>query len=353
MAENLLPRLQLGDSGGAVLDVQAKLSALGYGVAPEERGTFGPQTESAVKAFQVRRGLNPDGSVEQYTWRELVEAGWTLGGRMLYLRRPPMRGDDVRDLQSRLNALGFDAGKDDGIFGRATLEAVIDFQRNAGLPADGIVGRATVDELNRLRRRIGAGSKAQLRERIARELAEGLAGKTVFLDPGHGGPDTGMLTSPGIPESYVVYRVAEAAAEHLRQLGANPVLSRAIQQGPDIERRCETANGASCDLAVSFHLACRPEPGPTVVFWSVERTHSRMGRELAEAVGESLRPRIGRGAQILGRNLPFLRQTAMPAVVVDLACPGSEPILAEEPYLTSLGEAVAAGIRGYFDTAES
>ena len=46
-------------------------------------------------------------------------------------------------------------------------------------------------------------------------------------------------------------------------------------------------------------------------FWSVEGRHSRTGRELAEAIGEALRPRLG-PTQILGRNLPFLRQTRMP-----------------------------------------
>lgn len=344
------PSLQLGDAGSAVADVQARLVALGYPITPAERGVFGLETDSAVKVFQIRRGLVPDGIVERHTWRELVEAGWTFGGRTLYLRRPPMRGDDVRDLQARLNALGFDAGKLDGIFERETYSAVRDFQHNTGLPADGIAGHETFEALNRLRRRIGPGSVAELRERIARELAEGLEGLMVFLDPGHGGADTGSLSTPGIPEAYAVYRVAEAAAAYLGRLGAHPLLSRAVQQGPEIDRRCEIANACSADLAVSFHLACRPEPGPTVAFWSVEATQSRMGRELAEAVGESLRPRLG-NPQILGRNLPFLRQTRMPAVVVDLGSEGNEALLAEDPYLTGLGAAVARGVEQYFGTA--
>lgn len=342
--------LTRGAAGSAVADIQARLVALGYPISPDERGVFGEETESAVKVFQIRRGLSPDGIIERHTWRELVEAGWTFGGRTLYLRRPPMRGDDVRDTQTRLNALGFDAGKEDGIFGRDTHEAVRDFQHNTGLPADGIAGHETFEALNRLRRRIGPGSKAELRERIAREAAAGLEGRTVFLDPGHGGADTGCLTSLGIPESYVAFRVAEAAAAHLGQLGGRPVLSRAVQQGPEVDRRCEQANAASTDVAISFHLACRPEQGPTVSFWSIERTHSKLGRELAEAVGESLRPRLGR-AQILGRNLPFLRQTQMPAVLVDLACDGHEGLLGEDPYLTGLGESVARGIESYFGVA--
>jgi N-acetylmuramoyl-L-alanine amidase len=341
--------LHLGDEGSAVLDVQARLIALGYPIGGGERGTFGSHTQSAVKAFQVRRGLSPDGVVGDHTWRELVEAGRTLGSRTLYLRGPGrmMRGDDVRELQRRLNALGFDAGKEDGIFGFDTDKALREFQKNTGLVPDGYAGHDTFDSLDRLRRRIGPGSKAEIRERLARESLTGVGGRTVFLDPAHGGHDVGCVTTPGIPEAYIVYRVAESASEGLLARGAAPLLSRAVQQGPDEDRRCEVANARSADLAVSFHLACRADPGPTVAFWSVEGRQSSTGRDLAQAIGEALRPRLG-PTQILGRNLPFLRQTRMPAVVIDLAAPGTDALIGEDPYLEALGQAVAAGIETYF-----
>lgn len=349
MAVTPPPSLQVGDEGSAVLDVQARLVALGYAIA-EEHGTFGPQTESAVKVFQIRRGLTPDGKVGAQTWRELVEAGLTLGARTLYFRpRSVMRGDDVRDLQRRLNSLGFDAGKQDGIYGQETEDAVAEFQRNVGLHPDGIAGHETFEALHRLRRRIGPGSKAELREQISRDAGSGLMGRIVFLDPGHGGVDTGAVTGIGIPESYITYRVAESAALYLAALGANPVLSRAVQQGPDVESRCQIANLARADLALSVHVACRPEPGPSVSFWSVDKTHSKMGRELAGAVSDSMRERV-RGAQVFGRNLPFLLHTRMPAVVVDLASKGDDELIAEDAYLAALGEAIGRGIETYFST---
>lgn len=53
------------------------------------------------------------------------------------------RGNITRLIQERLNSLGFNCGKVDGIFGAGTRAAVIAFQRAHGLSADGIVGKNT------------------------------------------------------------------------------------------------------------------------------------------------------------------------------------------------------------------
>ena len=45
-----------------------------------------------------------------------------------------MRGDDGADLQRKLDALGFETGKPDGIFGPDTLVGLLDFQANRRLP---------------------------------------------------------------------------------------------------------------------------------------------------------------------------------------------------------------------------
>lgn len=53
------------------------------------------------------------------------------------------QGEDVKELQSALNARGFDCGAVDGVFGKATEAAVKALQRACGLSADGVVGRQT------------------------------------------------------------------------------------------------------------------------------------------------------------------------------------------------------------------
>ncbi len=60
-----------------------------------------------------------------------------LEQRTLKLAFPLMSGDDVRDLQEGLVALGYRPGATDGIFGPETYAAVLEFQRRSHLPETG------------------------------------------------------------------------------------------------------------------------------------------------------------------------------------------------------------------------
>lgn len=62
---------------------------------------------------------------------------------------PMQHGSDVRALQERLTAHGYDPGAADGIFGDRTLAALLAFQRDKGLAADGLAGPLTLGELER------------------------------------------------------------------------------------------------------------------------------------------------------------------------------------------------------------
>jgi peptidoglycan hydrolase-like protein with peptidoglycan-binding domain len=144
--------IKLGDKGDEVADVQRRLAALGYDLgAPQADGRFGLRTQEAVKRFQADRRLSLTGTVDESTWRRMVDDTYQLGARALYLRSPFFHGGDVRQLQLWLNAIGFRAEPVDGIFGPSTEKAVREFQDNSGLIADGIVGHSTLAALNNIR----------------------------------------------------------------------------------------------------------------------------------------------------------------------------------------------------------
>ncbi|MGL5717223.1 MAG: peptidoglycan-binding domain-containing protein [Paraclostridium sp.] len=67
--------------------------------------------------------------------------------RPIYLTSPQMYGDDVREVQKRLNALSYNAGTVDGYFGPSGRSAVLDFQDVNGLEVDGSVGPITWNKL--------------------------------------------------------------------------------------------------------------------------------------------------------------------------------------------------------------
>ena len=141
-----------GARGPAVEDIQRRLLALGFDLGRTGvDGVFLGLTAEAVRLFQGANGLSEDGVVGPETWSALVDAGFTLGDRMLYLRLPHFHGHDVVVLQQALNVLGFACGASDGIFGAFTERAVREYQRNAGLPIDGIVGPDTVRTIGNLR----------------------------------------------------------------------------------------------------------------------------------------------------------------------------------------------------------
>lgn len=54
------------------------------------------------------------------------------------------RGQEVRNIQSRLKEWGYYKGSVDGVYGQQTKNAVIKFQKKNGLKADGIAGNATL-----------------------------------------------------------------------------------------------------------------------------------------------------------------------------------------------------------------
>src|ERR1700759_4238151 len=93
--------LSLGSSGPAVRDLTARLRGAGFDPGADI-GTFGADTQAALVRFQAARGLEADGICDRDTWLALVEAGFSVGDRLLYLTAPMLRGDDVAELQLSL-----------------------------------------------------------------------------------------------------------------------------------------------------------------------------------------------------------------------------------------------------------
>ena len=144
----ILTTLRYGSEGEEVSILQNRLIALGY-LAGSADGIFGRNTKTAVQAFQKASGLDADGVVGEMTQAALDSSNAVANtvSTSTTLRIGTV-SDAVRDLQSRLIALGFLNGAADGNFGVKTSAALMEFQRANGLTVDGVAGYKTLTALN-------------------------------------------------------------------------------------------------------------------------------------------------------------------------------------------------------------
>jgi N-acetylmuramoyl-L-alanine amidase len=312
--------LRQGDRGEAVRDLHQRLVGAGHDVADDEPGDFGVATERAVRAFQETRGLRIDGIVGRETWSALVESGYSLGDRLLYFRRPMVRGDDVADLQHRLNALGFDASREDGILGDDTRSAVVEFQRAAGLAGDGICGATTIAALDRVGS-FAAGSAAGLRERL-RSGPPRLAGRRVYV-----------AAMPGLAA------LGEAVTRGLLEAGATAVLDAS---GDDDSFVAGEANRFAADLFLALRTG--DAPACRCAYYASARFESEVGRSVATAVHASLGAVLSTEASVCGKAYAVLRETRMPAVVCELVPEGDIDAMRE--LVTRSRDAARAVVEG-------
>ena len=147
--EEAYPRLEYGDRGTPVRNLQRRLSALGYPVGKVD-GVWGANTQLAVNLFQCALG-----------WTERDYASSALQEK-LYSRSAPQydpyaplregdKGTDVKLMQQALFDLGY-LGTDeeeevDGKYGPITTQAIIAFQAAAGRRLLEQTGYADADTL--------------------------------------------------------------------------------------------------------------------------------------------------------------------------------------------------------------
>ena len=364
MSDSKYGLLGLGSRGPAVADVRARLASLPADQLPERSGLADPAVavevfdevlERAVRAFQQHKGLIVDGVVGVETFAAIDGARWSLGDRIL-VHTPGhlQRGEDVVALQERLNTLGFAAGRVDGRFGPETERAVRSFQRSYGLPGDGSVGPETLRAFEDLRRSVSGGSATILREReLIRRSGHSLSGRTIVLDPGHGGSNTGA-SAHGLVESQVVMDLARRIEGRLTAIGVSVIYTRTDSTCPTEDERAALANAAGADLVISLHCDSHDAgdaSGVATFFFGRDRatTWSAVGEHFADLLLREVVARTGlANCRSHGRSWTLLQQTRMPAVRVEagyLSHPQDAARLADPAFRDTVAEAVLVSLQ--------
>jgi len=343
--------LRRGDRGREVVDLQTRLQALGLDLGNRGiDGVFGPRTELDVKSFQQSLGILADGLVGSTTWREIVEAGYRPGVRLLYLRQPPFRGTDVVELQRMLNDLGFDPGAVNGLFDSRTARALRDFQKNAGLQADGVVDSAVFKVLSTY-----AGQSLgthPLPDKHGGYFPEDLFSGTIVVDAAHGGRNAGYVAPTSISEAGLNLSVAQELAQILS--AREVLLTRSDDEDVSSQDRAFLATSSKAKMVVSIHHAHHPTPaasGTASYYFERFGYQSHRGNMAETYIQRGVSRALGtRDIGEFGRSYDILRETNIPAVMLEplhLSNP-EELELASDPYYpATVAEAIAGALELY------
>ena len=135
----------------------------------------------------------------------------------------------------------------------------------------------------------------------------------IFLNPGHGGNDSGAI-GHGLIERDVALLIARRVEHYLLAVGYETLLF----QFDGLQTICDKANSWGADLFVSIH--CNAANGLAQGAETYYFTDSRAGRKLATNIQNQLinsLPLVDRG--IKTANFVVLTNTIMPAVLVETA----------------------------------
>ena len=315
-----------GLTSSKIVDLQRRLRLLGYDLGESEiDGIIGPKTIEAVKKFQQDRGLIVTGYIDNETWQELVDAGYKIGDRLLYLKQPPFRGDDVKTLQLWLKTLGFYNYDENGIFCNKTQKALIEFQKNMNIPADGILGQSTIQFFRNLRRILDSKKSSNypfIKESLKNKDMNGIR---VMLDYGENINDMRNDIAFFKDKIYICKSIANFCRDFLLFSGIDALITvnEVDNSSLFLADRIFFANKSGADILISLNLAFSQDAdanGSSCFYFKGVRSYSETGKIIANLIQDRLVANLDvLDCRVHGASYSILKETTMTAILVEPA----------------------------------
>lgn len=215
------------------------------------------------------------------------------------------------------------------------------------------------------------------------DIGDAPTNTVIFIDPGHGGKDTGARGANGLCEKDVVLALAKRMPTD-RFENKSLILSRNDDYSVELFRRTEIANNHGADLFISLHTGGSfryAAEGSTVYYYSdspgrllpedpthkqafhhsstqipwhgVQYRYASESRLLARFIQTAIAVKVGStNCKLQGAPLLVLSAANMPAVLIEvgnLNNPVEENWLGDPELLASLADAIEDGIDNYLN----
>ena len=100
---------------------------------------------------------------------------------------------------------------------------------------------------------VSKGGEAQAVKAKKTPNAAGVQGKTIVIDPGHGGYDPGATSGEGAPEKTLALQTAQRVSQKLSNAGANVIMTRSNDTYISLAERVQAAERQGADAFISVH----------------------------------------------------------------------------------------------------
>lgn len=192
--------------------------------------------------------------------------------------------------------------------------------------------------------------------------------RTVVLDAGHGGSDSGKISVTGSLEKDLNLLIVQKLKKLLEDADYEVILTREDTNGlysesdknrkiADMKKRCQIINESSADIVVSVHLNSFTDPkvnGAQVFYYK----HSAQGKVLAGCIQESfknvLNPDNSR-VEKYNDSYYMLLNTKPPTVIAEcgfLSNADEAALIDTEEYRAKIAEALFQGIENYYQKGQ-
>ncbi|ENH97830.1 N-acetylmuramoyl-L-alanine amidase [Gracilibacillus halophilus YIM-C55.5] len=198
-----------------------------------------------------------------------------------------------------------------------------------------------------------------------------LAGKTIVLDPGHGGVDGGAVGADDTTEKMIALQVSQMLRDYLQQSGATVYLTRdgdydladqdtkgySRRKTEDIQRRVDFIRDKQADLFLSVHLNALPDKK-----WRGAQTFYHPGKEDNEQLAKAIQSEIIRNLNNTERepmalqNIFILKYAETPGALVEIGFLSNEEErshLVTEEYQRKMAASIYEGIIKYVSEAST
>lgn len=192
-----------------------------------------------------------------------------------------------------------------------------------------------------------------------------LSGKTIVLDPGHGGPDGGAVGSDNTVEKDIALQVSKQLQRYLQQAGALVYLTRekdedlaaeetkglARRKSEDIRKRIAFIEEKRADFFLTIHLNALPSErwrGAQTFYYPKFDENSHLAKMVQAEIRRNMENTNREALEINGIYL--LKHAEIPGALVEIGFLSNveeRELLKQEEYRESMAASIYQGILRY------